>query len=988
MSDAEAGKVSLGLELVTGNDLSKQITTAANAIGQQLTKSLQTTFGGFNLKGFASNISQALKETTETAMRGIADGMEQSVTAVEGRLVKSIDTASQAMKQSIEENKTAAEQAIDGISEKLAGLKGPKFLGGLKGLAGNVTAGAQAACCCDGAGSSGKQKRTKATKPKAAPEPFDVSAAEGELDHLMQVSENVNAKLELQRRKLADLKEAYANTFNDAQKNKLQEKMLNTESTILRLTKQSEDLATKMWKLDDAIQQAAASSQQASQASNQAAASNQQVAQSASQAATASQQAGQAVSQAGQASGQAAQQTNQANKSTKKLTNNLNNAAKAAAGAGTAMNSAGRAAGRAGNAFTQAFGRILKQVFVFAVLYKAIRDFNSYLGSSLKTNAQFAASLNAIQTNLRVAFQPIYEAILPAINALMAGLAKITAYIAAFISALFGKTYQQSYQAAKGIETAKKAMEGYGKKAKKAGKDAKGALASFDELNTLDFSKNDADADSGGGAKGFEMQMPDMDISGIQAKMDTLAASVKAAFDGAWKGVKSGWDWVVSTFGPSFQTAWGSISPVLDRWKEQFRLMFTDIIAMGEPLKNWIHTGLIPFWQNGIELAGHVLGGLLDSILGIIKSIWDTAFPIISKFVTEGLPRLTEFLMGVQAIFKSLFDLAKTIFDDIWRGVVEPVMKLISKIILEALDIVFKWWDDWGKKIVDGLKTALDNVKKLWSTLWDNFLKPFVTNMLNMLTQLWDKHLKGLATEIGKFVGKVISAATDVFNKFIMPIVNWLVKTLGPTWANMMSFIGDVIGTALGVITDVAKGIIKSLGGIVDFVAGVFTFDWKRAWNGIKDFMGGIGDAIVGIFKGAVNLIIDALNYMIRQVNKVNIDVPEWVPGIGGKSLGFTVKEIPKLAKGGLAYGPTLAMVGDNKGAAADPEVISPLSTLQDMLSSSNQAVVDVLVMILDALRSGDKETVIKIGETEFGRIAARAIGHAERQAGRPLFAR
>src|SRR5690606_18062384 len=100
----------------------------------------------------------------------------------------------------------------------------------------------------------------------------------------------------------------------------------------------------------------------------------------------------------------------------------------------------------------------------------------------------------------------------------------------------------------------------------------------------------------------------------------------------------------------------------------------------------------IPFWQNGIELAGHGFGGLLDSILGIVKSIWDAAFPIISKFVTEGLPRLTEFLMGVQAIFKSLFDLVKTIFDDIWRGVVDPVMKLISKIIQDVLDIIFRWW--------------------------------------------------------------------------------------------------------------------------------------------------------------------------------------------------------------------------------------------------------------------------------------------------------
>ena len=41
---------------------------------------------------------------------------------------------------------------------------------------------------------------------------------------------------------------------------------------------------------------------------------------------------------------------------------------------------------------------------------------------------------------------------------------------------------------------------------------------------------------------------------------------------------------------------------------------------------------------------------------------------------------------------------------------------------------------------------------------------------------------------------------------------------------------------------------------------------------------------------------------------------------------------VPALANGGLAYGPTMAMVGDNKNAAIDPEVVAPLSKLKDMM--------------------------------------------------------
>ncbi|MDU5143515.1 MAG: hypothetical protein E6230_15155 [Paenibacillus dendritiformis] len=810
-------------------------------------------------------------------------------------------------------------------------------------------AGSLAATMRGSIGSVFKGLKSAGAGTIAAPE-VDTGAIKAKIGDLSAVLDNVNAKIDVQQRKLAELNEAYENAFSDKRKSKLQEKIINTEGTLLRLTQTSDKTAQKIWELEDRLKGA-----------------------------------GEAAAQAEKPVEKLGSKLIQANKPLKPIRSNLDKAAKAAAGAGTSFNTAGRNAGRMGNQFTAAFSRVLKQVFVFAALYKAVRSFTDYLGSSLKTNAQYVASLNAIKTNLRVAFQPIYDAILPAINALMAWLAKATAYIAAFISALFGKTYQQSYQAAKGIETAKKSLAGYGKAAKKAGKEAKGALASFDELNTLDMSKSGDDS-AAGGPGDFEMAMPDMDITGIQSQMDALVASIKSSFGSAWDYIKSGWMALVETFGPSFSAAWAQIAPVLEQWKMAIGQWYNDLISLGEPLKNWIMTGVVPLWQKGIVMLGGVLAGLLDSALNVFNSLREAVHPILQWFVTNGLPILTEFLNGALDIFWSLFSGVKQIFDDLWSGVVDPVMKLISKIILDTLNIIKGFWDDWGKKIVDGVKQALDGIKQLWNNLWNSFLKPFVTNMLNMLTQLWDKHLKGLIKEIVNFVGKLATAATDIFNKFILPIINWLVQKLGPTFSDIFSLIGDVIGTAAGVIADVAKGIIKTLGGIVDFIAGVLILDWERTWNGMKDIFVGIIDAIVGVFKGAINLLIDGINFFIRQANKLSFDIPEM---FGGGTFGISLPEIPKLAKGGLAYGPTLAMVGDNRGASVDPEVVSPLSKLQDMIGANNQPVVEALMTMADILRRIEaKESGITIGETEFGRLAARAIGSAERQAGRSLFAR
>lgn len=130
-------------------------------------------------------------------------------------------------------------------------------------------------------------------------------------------------------------------------------------------------------------------------------------------------------------------------------------------------------------------------------------------------------------------------------------------------------------------------------------------------------------------------------------------------------------------------------------------------------------------------------------------------------------------------------------------------------------------------------------------------------------------------------------------------------------------------------------------------------------------------------------MVIDALNWMIKQVNKISIKIPDWVPGTGGHTIGFSVPTIPKLAKGGLAYGPTLAMVGDNKGASADPEVIAPLSKLQDIMSGGgdNQQTVSVLNAILTAIKSGQNVNVT-ISEKEVGRAAISQIKKEQRRTG------
>ena len=117
-----------------------------------------------------------------------------------------------------------------------------------------------------------------------------------------------------------------------------------------------------------------------------------------------------------------------------------------------------KSAGSAVENFGKRIANTFKSAFVFSVLYKGLNELKQRMSAMLSTNQQFTTSLNQVKSNLAVAFQPIYQAAMPAINALMQLIVKATAYIAAFVNAIFGKSLNSSISAAKKMEESVQAV--------------------------------------------------------------------------------------------------------------------------------------------------------------------------------------------------------------------------------------------------------------------------------------------------------------------------------------------------------------------------------------------------------------------------------------------------------------------------------------------------------------------------------------------------
>lgn len=121
--------------------------------------------------------------------------------------------------------------------------------------------------------------------------------------------------------------------------------------------------------------------------------------------------------------------------------------------------------------------------------------------------------------------------------------------------------------------------------------------------------------------------------------------------------------------------------------------------------------------------------------------------------------------------------------------------------------------------------------------------------------------------------------------------------------------IGVVVGAVIGYFSEMIKSIINVvdgittvIGGLIKFLTGVFTGNWRKAWEGIKDIFGGVFKTIGSLAKMSMNGVIGVINGAIAGINKIGLKVPDWVPVIGGKDFHINIPVIPQLAKGTMNW--------------------------------------------------------------------------------------
>ena len=453
--------------------------------------------------------------------------------------------------------------------------------------------------------------------------------------------------------------------------------------------------------------------------------------------------------------------------------------------------------------------------------------------------------------------------------------------------------------------------------------------------------------------KAFDTVLPVIKaaVSGVKAMFGGLVQDVKKIFGGittVFKGIGTMLKGIFSgdaeTALKGFQTAAGGI---VDTIGNIFK-------AKINAIKNFVVGAFSTFLPESVVKK---IAGVFDAVAGA----WDIAIGAAKGYISGFVQAIKPLIENIKTIFKGVAQFVKGVFTGDWKGALNGLKTIASGALSGLVNIIkapFKLIANTVKGAVNSFKnlnivksifTALGNaiknvltkcgvdMKKFSATI--NNIKTRVGSIINGLKTIFStvfnaigKVVKALATVIANIFGKKVSStcsaagavitafkavASAAFN-FIAGAIKKAMNIIVPVVKVAFGAIKGAISAAVNTITSIISGVLTVFDGLITFISGVFTGNWRQAWEGVKSIFKGIFDTFAAICKAPINAVIGIINGAISALNKINVTIPDWVPGLGGKSFGINIPTIPQLYRGTDNWKGGMAMIHDRGGEIVD----------------------------------------------------------------------
>lgn len=579
-------------------------------------------------------------------------------------------------------------------------------------------------------------------------------------------------------------------------------------------------------------------------------------------------------------------------------------------------------------------GRMLGMSLLMSVAFRAFSAVMSGIKGGFDNLSQYSSDTNnslsmlwsslvRLQNSLATAFAPILSIVAPILSKFIDMISTAASYVSMFFAFLSGKkTYTKAIAVQKNYAKSLDKTASSAKKDADSTKDVADAtedatdatedyLSPLDDLNryTEQQDKNNSGSKNPssstpntGGGSGTSPMFEEVAISDIPIleKLKDILSKIFKPFKEAWD--KEGQNTIdsakyaftelknlVTDVGKSMLEVWtnGTGTKILETILQITQGIFTTIGNVARQLdvawnKNKVGTAII-----------QAIADIFQTILDIInKIVWATAdwaekldfYPLLDSIrnVLEKLQPL------IKVIGDYVYELYTTIVLPFLKWLIEKGLPTLINGIAGFFDFLSK--HSWIIELIGSLLIGAFAAGKITP-----LIAMIINGISGLISILGSDGLTGLLSTLVKFLGGPLTLAItatiailillvthwDQVKQTMLNFADWLSNAFVTDWTRQFGIIGDYMNLFFSTISNIIDGIKQIFNGIVEFFTGVFTGNWKQAWEGIKDIFIGVWNLMATIVTTPLNLIKTLVNQVFEFIkNFVLTPFSKFVNGI------------------------------------------------------------------------------------------------------------
>ena len=361
--------------------------------------------------------------------------------------------------------------------------------------------------------------------------------------------------------------------------------------------------------------------------------------------------------------------------------------------------------------------------------------------------------------------------------------------------------------------------------------------------------------------------------------------------------------------------------------------------------------------SGGTKSVSDAMEALADAKLGEMERLKEFGFKVSAdEFKQKGFEGvskdLEDFYGGAAAKLATTgTGLLSTITGKLKSGVADFGLNIVEQLkpvftnIIGLIDKAMPYVQELGVKFGEGLGKGIQYISSIMPSFINGFkmMMPAIQSIIlgvqqmlppimafggTIVTTIQNVVIKAtpIIDQIIQAIARILPAVQPIFSTLVTTIGN-IVTTVLPPLGTAFSMIADVIVAIAPIISDTFAGISEvvtnAISGISSVIQGgldLISAIWTGSWQGVVNAFASIFGGIAEICKAPMNAVIAIINGAIRAINSISVDIPAWVPGVGGQHWGLSLGQIPYLAKGGVVNEATTAVIGE-----AGKEVVMPL---------------------------------------------------------------